>query len=122
MPTTLAGSAPREVYFNFDRYDLPTDARSTLKTAADWLKKNPAVRVELEGHCDERGTSEYNLALGAKCAQAAQDYLVTPGTTPSRVSRTSYGEEIPVCTEPNEDCRQENRRDRFATLALRPEA
>jgi peptidoglycan-associated lipoprotein len=56
VPTTPAGSAPREVYFNFDSYDLPTDARSTLKTAADWLKKNPAVRVELEGHCDERGT------------------------------------------------------------------
>lgn len=105
-PTTPAGSALKEVYFEFDRYDLSTDTRATLKTAADWLKKNPATRVELEGHCDERGTSEYNLALGAKRAQAAKDYLMTLGITANRLSTTSFGEEIPVCREHSEDCWQ----------------
>ena len=63
--TTPAGSALKEIYFEFDSYDLSTDARTTLKTAADWLKKNSSVSVDIEGHCDERGTNEYNLALGA---------------------------------------------------------
>ncbi len=118
--TTPAGSALKEIYFEFDSYDLSTDARTTLKTAADWLKKNSSVSVDIEGHCDERGTNEYNLALGAKRAQAAKDYLTSLGVSATRLSTTSYGEEIPVCREHNEDCWAKNRRDRFVTLTAKP--
>jgi len=110
---TPKDSALKEVFFEFDRYDLTGDSRATLKAAADWLKKNPAVKVEIEGHCDDRGTSEYNLALGAKRANAAKDYLMTLGVPAARLSATSYGEEIPVCREETEACWQKNRRDRF---------
>ncbi len=118
-PTTPAGSPLKEIYFEFDSYSLSTDARATLKNNAEWLKTNPAARVELEGHCDERGTSEYNLALGAKRAQVAKEYLITLGIPVSRLSTTSYGEEIPVCRDQNEDCWQKNRRDRFVTLGAK---
>lgn len=119
-PTTAAGSALKEIYFDFDRYDLSGDARTTLKTAGDWLRSNPSVRVEIEGHSDERGTSEYNLALGAKRAQAAKDYLVSLGVAVGRLSTVSYGEEIPVCREHNDGCWSKNRRDRFVALAAKP--
>ncbi|MGE5218074.1 MAG: peptidoglycan-associated lipoprotein Pal [Chloroflexota bacterium] len=119
-PTTAPSSALKEVYFDFDRYDLSGDARATLKASGDWLRSNPAVRVEIEGHCDERGTSEYNLALGAKRAQAAKDYLVSLGVAPGRVSTVSYGEEIPVCREHNESCWSKNRRDRFVGSKAKP--
>ena len=102
-----------EVYFAFDSFDLSPDARATLKRHADWLKSNSSARVEIEGHCDDRGTNEYNLALGAKRAQAAKDYLVSLGIAGDRLSTISYGEELPVCREENEDCWQKNRRDRF---------
>jgi len=121
-PTTPAGSALKEVYFEFDRYDLDSEDRVILKANADWLKKNPAARVEIEGHCDERGTNEYNLALGAKRAQAAKDYLMTLGVVQNRISTTSYGEEIPVCREHGETCWQQNRRDRFVTVSVKPGA
>ena len=110
----------KEVFFEFDRADLSTNARATLKTNADWLKANPSVRVEIEGHTDERGTNEYNLALGAKRAQAAKDYLVTLGIAVDRLSTISYGEELPVCKEQSEDCWQKNRRDRFVITGARP--
>ena len=123
-----AGKAPvdsptsplKEVYFGYDRYDLDTEARATLKANADWLKANVAVRVEVEGHCDERGTSEYNLALGAKRSQAVKDYLATLGVAASRLSTISYGEELPVCKEQNEECWQKNRRARFVIVSGRP--
>lgn len=108
------GSGPLgEIYFAFDSFDLSSDARATLKRHADWLKSNGSARVEVEGHCDDRGTNEYNLALGAKRAQAAKDYLVSLGIPAERLSTISYGEELPVCREQNEDCWQKNRRDRF---------
>jgi peptidoglycan-associated lipoprotein len=109
-----------DIFFSFDRYDLEAEARSTLKANADWLKKNPAARVEIEGHTDERGTNEYNLALGAKRAQAAKDYLVTLGIATERLSTISYGEEISVCKEPNESCWRQNRRARFVIIPSRP--
>jgi len=84
-----------------------------LRASAAWLKKNPSARAQIEGHCDERGTNEYNLALGAKRAQAAKDYLVSLGVAENRLSTVSYGEEIPVCGEATESCWQKNRRDRF---------
>jgi peptidoglycan-associated lipoprotein len=118
---TPADSALKEIFFEFDRYDLSGDARATLNAAADWLRNNPAVRVEVEGHCDERGTNEYNLALGAKRAQTAKDYLVTLGVAAGRLSTMSYGEEIPVCRQHNDDCWQKNRRDRFVALSAKPE-
>lgn len=108
------GSGPLgEIYFAFDSFDLSSDARATLKRHADWLKSNGSARVEIEGHCDDRGTNEYNLALGAKRAQAAKDYLVSLGIPAERLSTISYGEELPVCREQNEDCWQKNRRGRF---------
>jgi peptidoglycan-associated lipoprotein len=115
------GSSPlKDVFFEFDRYDLRTDARETLKVNADWLKRNPAARIEIEGHCDSRGTNEYNLALGAKRAQAAKDYLATLGIPADRLSTISYGAEIPVCKEQSEDCWSQNRRARFVVIAGKP--
>jgi peptidoglycan-associated lipoprotein len=116
-----AESGPlKEIFFDFDRSDLRADARETLKANADWLKANPAARAEIEGHADERGTSEYNLALGAKRAQSAKEYLVTLGIAASRLSTMSYGEEVPVCRESTEGCWQRNRRARFAVATEKP--
>ena len=113
LPVTPDSSPLKEIYFDFDRSDLSADARETLQTNAEWLKSKPSDRMEIEGHCDERGTTEYNLALGAKRAQAALDYLVTLGIAPARLSTISYGNELPVCREHAENCWQKNRRDRF---------
>jgi peptidoglycan-associated lipoprotein len=115
---TPASSPLKDAYFDFDKYDLRADARDTLKSNADWLKQNPTATVEIEGHCDERGTAEYNLALGAKRAQSAKDYLTTLGIDAQRLSTTSYGQELPVCKEHNEECWQKNRHDRFVTKSL----
>jgi peptidoglycan-associated lipoprotein len=119
-PVTPASSPLKEIFFDFDRYDLSADARSVLRVNSDWLKGNPSVRVEIEGHCDERGTNEYNLALGAKRAQAAREYLATLGVAAERLSTISYGEEIPVCKDAHEACWKQNRRARFVALQSRP--
>ena len=118
--TTPTPGPLKEVYFSFDRYDLEVEARETLKVNADWLKRNPTTRVEIEGHTDERGTNEYNLALGAKRAQAARDYLVNLGIVTERLSTISYGEEIPVCREQDESCWRQNRRARFVVIQVSP--
>ncbi len=115
------GVAPNEgplrtIYFDFDRYDLSAEAREILKGNATWLKAHPAARVEIEGHCDERGTNEYNLGLGAKRSQAARDYLVTLGISAERIKTISYGEEIPVCRDQTEGCWQKNRNARFVVV------
>ncbi|MBI4524450.1 MAG: peptidoglycan-associated lipoprotein Pal [Deltaproteobacteria bacterium] len=117
---TRASGPLKEIYFDYDRYDLKADARAILKANAEWLKTNPAVRVEIEGHCDERGTNEYNLALGAKRAQSVKDYLVTLGINADRLSTISYGEELLVCKEQTEECWQKNRRARFAIITPKP--
>jgi peptidoglycan-associated lipoprotein len=117
---TPASSALKDIYFDFDSYDLRADARAALKANGEWLKANPSTQVQIEGHCDERGTTEYNLALGSKRAQSVKDYLVTLGTATDRLSTISYGEELPVCTEHNEDCWQKNRRARFVVQTARP--
>lgn len=119
---TPASSPLKEIYFDFDRYDLRSDARETLKANAGWLKTNLSAIVQIEGHCDERGTTEYNLALGAKRAQAAKDYLVALGVAAERLSTISYGKELPACTEHTEACWQRNRRDRFVIQSQRPTA
>jgi peptidoglycan-associated lipoprotein len=110
---TPASSPLKDIFFDFDRADLRPDARETLKANAQWLKNNPAATVQIEGHCDERGTAEYNIALGARRAQAAKDYLATLGIAEQRMTTISYGQELPVCKEHNEDCWQKNRRGRF---------
>ena len=114
------GGPLKDINFSFDSAALSEPARATLKTNADWLKGNPAARVQIEGHCDERGTAEYNMALGAKRAQAALDYLATLGVAANRLSTVSYGEEIPVCKEHNETCWAKNRRDRFVVSEGKP--
>lgn len=117
---TPASSPLKDVYFDFDSYDLRADARDTLKANGEWLRSNPSAQVQIEGHCDERGTTEYNLALGSKRAQSVKDYLVTLGATADRLSTISYGEELPVCTEHNEACWQKNRRARLVIQTAKP--
>jgi peptidoglycan-associated lipoprotein len=121
-PTPAARPAPKEftaipelkaIYFDFDRYDIrPGDAR-VLDTNAQWLKSNANQLVLIEGHCDERGTNEYNLALGERRAKSTMNYLVSQGVQASRITIISYGEERPVCTQKNEECWSKNRRAQF---------
>ena len=119
--TATPPSSPlKEIYFEFDRYDLRADARETLDANAKWLREHPLVRVDIEGHCDERGTNEYNMGLAAKRAKAAKDYLVSVGIVGHRLSVVGYGEEIPVCREHTESCWQKNRRDRFVVVPAPP--
>jgi peptidoglycan-associated lipoprotein len=84
--------------------------RGTLQRQSAWLQKYPSVRVTVEGHCDERGTREYNLALGARRANAVKEYLVSLGVSSGRVETISYGKERPMCTESDESCYAQNRR------------
>jgi peptidoglycan-associated lipoprotein len=87
------------------------DAKAVMKANADYLKANPKVKVRIEGNCDERGTIEYNQALGQRRAAAAKKYLTDMGISAKRISLISYGKEKPVCTQSTEDCWQKNRRD-----------
>ena len=98
------------VFFGVDKSDLNPESQSTLDRQAAWLKKYPSVRVVVEGHCDERGTREYNLALGERRASAVRDYLVARGIDPSRLSTISYGKERPVAFASNEEAWTQNRR------------
>jgi len=102
-----------DVYFDFDKYDLKPDARERLSKNADFLKQHPGFVVTIEGHADERGTNDYNIALGDRRANAAREYLVTLGIQAARVKTVSFGEERPVCTESNESCWWRNRRGEF---------
>lgn len=98
------------VFFDFDKYNLTPDAQATLKKQATWLQKFPNVSVTVEGHCDERGTREYNLALGERRAAAVKDYLSALGVARTRVSTISYGKERPVALGHNEAAWAQNRR------------
>jgi peptidoglycan-associated lipoprotein len=102
-----------EIYFEFDRADIRDADRGTLQKNADALKRFDFLRVTVEGHCDERGTVEYNLALGERRARAAYDYLVSLGVPADRLKTVSYGKEVPVCQASTEDCWQKNRRGHF---------
>jgi len=99
------------VYFALDRSELTQEARGTLDRQAAWLKKYPAVRVTIEGHCDERGTREYNMALGARRANSARAYLVALGVESSRLQTVSYGAERPAVLGTGEAVWSQNRRD-----------
>lgn len=106
----------KDIYFDYDQYDIREDAKQTLKAVADHLRKNTAQKVLVEGHCDERGTSEYNLGLGDKRSKAAKDFLVSLGVPSSRVDTISYGKEKPLCSEHTEECWAKNRRGHFVIL------
>ncbi len=102
-----------DVFFDFDKYDIrPGDAK-TLDSNASWLKSNPTHLVLIEGHCDQRGTNEYNLALGERRAKSTMNYLVSQGVQANRITIISYGEERPQCTEHTESCWAKNRRAHF---------
>jgi len=121
-PAPTARPAPKEfaavpelkpIYFDFDKYDIrPGDAK-VLDANAQWLKSNDSQLLLIEGHCDERGTNEYNLALGERRAKSTMNYLVSQGVQASRITIISYGEERPVCTQKNEECWSKNRRAQF---------
>ena len=98
------------VYFDLDRYSLKPSAQATLERQAVWLKQYANVTITIEGHCDERGTREYNLALGARRANAVKDYLVSLGIAPNRITTISYGKERPATLGSNEDAWAQNRR------------
>ena len=103
----------KDVFFDFDKYDIRLMDAKTLEGNAQWLKSNPNHLVLIEGHCDERGTNEYNLALGERRAKSTMNYLVSQGVQANRITIISYGEERPQCTEHNEACWAKNRRAHF---------
>jgi len=111
------GGTLKDVHFTYDSYELSEEARDILAANAQWLKDNPAVAVEIEGHCDERGTLEYNLALGAKRARAVKDYLASAGISAERLSTISYGKELPLCRDHTESCWARNRRAHFVLIS-----
>jgi peptidoglycan-associated lipoprotein len=98
------------VHFAFNDYNIEDEDKAVLGRQAAWLTKYPSVRVTVEGHCDERGTREYNLALGARRANAVKEFLVSQGVSNGRIETISYGKERPICTESNEACWAQNRR------------
>ena len=113
-PSEFAAVADlKDIHFDFDKYDIRPGDSKTLDGNAGWLKSNPNHLVLIEGHCDERGTNEYNLALGDRRARATKDFLVAQGVRASRITILSYGEERPVCIEHNEGCWAKNRRAHF---------
>jgi len=105
----LEASAGDRVFFAFDRSDITPEAQQILSRQADWLRRYPNVTVTIEGHCDERGTREYNLALGERRAQAAKNVLVASGIPASRISTISYGKERPIVVGSNEEAWAQNR-------------
>jgi peptidoglycan-associated lipoprotein len=107
----------QDVYFDLDKFELRDDAKGPLQKNADWLKKWGSTAVSVEGHCDSRGSAEYNLALGTRRANAVKEYLVSLGVAPGRMTVISKGKEQPVCTEENESCWQQNRRGHFVLTA-----
>jgi peptidoglycan-associated lipoprotein len=109
----VESAALRDVYFDFDRYDVRSGDKGTLDENAKWLQSNQSALLLIEGHADERGTNEYNLALGERRAKATRDYLVSVGIDAGRITVISYGEERPVCTDHSESCWKQNRRAAF---------
>ena len=102
-----------DVHFDFDKSDLRPDAREILNKNAEWIRNNPGVKIQIEGHCDERGTEEYNLALGERRANSVKNYLVSLGIEADRLYTISYGEELPLDPGHNEEAWAKNRRAHF---------
>jgi peptidoglycan-associated lipoprotein len=109
----LFGRTVKDVYFDYDKSGIRPDQQSALQTDAQFLTQHPNISFTVEGHCDSRGSTEYNLALGDKRAAAVKDALVTMGIAANRVKTISYGKEKPFCMEENESCWQQNRRGHF---------
>ena len=107
----------KDIHFEFDKADILPEAAKILEVSAGWLKANPKHLVLIEGHTDERGTNEYNLALGERRARASRNYLVSQGVAARRISVISYGEERPTCRQSTEDCWAQNRRAHFGVNA-----
>jgi len=103
----------RDAYFDFNKADVRADAREALAKTAEFLRSHPEIRVTIEGHCDERGSTEYNLVLGDRRAAAVKNYLVQLGISADRLTTTSLGKERPFCTDSNEECWQRNRVGHF---------
>ena len=111
--TATSDGPLKDIDFAFDSYKLDATAKATMVSNAEWLKANESTSVQVEGHCDERGTNEYNMVLGANRARAGADYLRSLGVASSRISTVSYGEELPVDPAHNEEAWAKNRRDHF---------
>jgi peptidoglycan-associated lipoprotein len=108
--TASAAAGLRDVFFAYDSFSITDEGRHALTSDAEWIKSNPLIQLKIEGHCDERGTSAYNLVLGEKRAKAVRNYLVELGVGPQHLSVVSYGKERPFCTEHGEHCYSMNRR------------
>jgi peptidoglycan-associated lipoprotein len=113
MKTALRHFQAEKIYFDFDKSELKPEAREVLKNKAEWLRDNPSYSLTIEGHCDDRGTSEYNLALGERRAMAAWKFLNALGISGDRMKTISYGEERPAVQGNNEEAWSQNRRDEF---------
>jgi len=109
-----AGLKP--IYFDFDKSFIRDDSMTVMKANVEWLRANPSATIRIEGNCDERGTVEYNQALGQRRAASAKKYLTDMGVVSSRISLISYGKEKPICSESTEKCWQKNRRDDFVFI------
>ncbi|UCH06760.1 MAG: peptidoglycan-associated lipoprotein Pal [Deltaproteobacteria bacterium] len=107
---------PQPIYFDFDRSSIRDEARVVLEKTAAFLKENSSIRIRIEGNCDERGTNEYNLALGERRANSAKLFLVSLGISPDRIRTISYGEERPLALGGGEDAWAKNRRDDFVVI------
>lgn len=106
----------KDIFFDFDKYDVRDDFRPALQSISSWMSRNKDAKLSVEGHCDDRGTNEYNLALGDRRAKAVKDYLLSLGVPSSRIETISYGEEKPVCNEHTDECWAKNRRAHFVVL------
>jgi peptidoglycan-associated lipoprotein len=106
-----------DVYFDLDKSEIREDAKSRLQKDADWMKKWTTTQMSVEGHCDSRGSAEYNLALGSRRANAVKEYLTNLGVAAGRLTVVSKGKEQPVCPEATESCWQQNRRGHFVITA-----
>ena len=103
----------KDIHFNFDQYGLDSNSKEALQQNASYLKQNPGMKIEIQGHCDERGTNNYNIALGERRASATKRFLVSQGIDSSRINIISFGEEKPFCFDSNEGCWFQNRRAHF---------
>jgi len=106
-----------DVFFDYQKDEIRDDGLAVLQRDAAWLSKWKQTRISIDGHCDERGTAEYNLALGSRRAEKVRDYLVSLGVASDRLVVKSYGREAPFCTDTGETCWQQNRRDHFVITA-----
>lgn len=106
----------QDIYFDFDRYDIKDEAKTVMKEVSSILSKNKDIKVIIEGHCDDRGTNEYNLGLGDRRAISAKEYLLSLGIPSSKIETISYGEEKPLCAEQTDECWAKNRRSHFVLV------